>query len=43
MLNLEHKKRIKAEKNDGKDGKASYNLMYNAIYDKTMGNLRIKN
>ena len=33
-------KRIKAENNDGKDGKALRKLMNNIIYGKTMQNLR---
>ena len=35
-----HKKGIKAEKNNGKDGKALYKLMSGTIYGKTMEMLR---
>ena len=40
MLNSTHTKRIEAEKNGDKDGKALYKLMKNAVYRKTMENLR---
>ena len=33
-------KRIEAEKNGGKDGKALYKLMNNVVYEKTMENLK---
>ena len=39
MLNLTHTKRIEAEKNGDKDGKALYKLMNNAVYTKTMKSL----
>ena len=34
------KKRIEAEKNGDKDGKALFKLMNNAVYSKTMENLK---
>ena len=37
---IQHTKRIKADKNWDKDGKALYILMNNAIYGKTMKSLR---
>ena len=37
---IQHKKRMQAEKNDHKDGKALYKLRNNTIYDKTVENLR---
>ena len=40
MLNFIHKKEQKQKTNDGKDGKALHKLMNNAVYEKTMKNLR---
>ena len=42
MSNLTDKKKKKAEKNGGKDGKALYKLMNNAVCPKTRENLRIE-
>ena len=40
ILNSTHTKRIEARSNEGKDVKALYRLINNAVYDKTMENLR---
>ena len=40
MSNLINKKRTEAEKNDNKDRRVLYKLVNNAIYNKTMENLR---
>ena len=40
MLNSTHAK--KAEKNDDEDGKVLYKLMNNAVYGKSMENLRVE-
>ena len=40
ICSIQHTKKNRAEKNGGKDGKALYKLMKNAVYGKTMGNLR---
>ena len=39
-IKLNTQERTEAEKNSDKDGKALYKLMNNAIYEKTMKNLR---
>ena len=40
MLNSTNKKRIEAEKNVDRDGKALYKLMNKTIYGKTIENLK---
>ena len=40
MLNSIDKKILEVERNGGKDGKALCKLMNNAVYEKTMGNLK---
>ena len=39
-VEFDTQKRIEAEKNSHKDGKALYKLMKNAVYEKPMENLR---
>ena len=40
LCQVQHKKKVEAEKNGGMDGKAFYILMNNAEFNKTMENWR---